>query len=380
MVIYLLCFCFCSAGNETLPVQPVEGSDSESFSISRESSVPSDAASQGSVGPGLRERILAVDRKTFLLQMMERQHGSVIAQAIVAGRRDSTLAQQEISWRAFQSWLEADESREVDKTNLLEFCLYLRNSKGLAPSTIANYRAALARPLGLAAGINFDDFEFKDLDKYFFLSGPSYKKRIPRWSLEKVLQLLGSNPKYLSATAKPRDLLRKLAFLLALATGNRVSELSAIDVSAMREDTEGTLSLPVDKSFRFKNERVNRTPPEIEVKSLPEDCVEICPVATLKTFVARMGLESGKLFINTKTKSPLRPASLSLLICNAIDEADPGCFPRAHDVRKAAASLAWARGLSLQEITRRCFWKDVSTFVRTYLFPMEGPGLALNTS
>ena len=321
-----------------------------------------------------------MDRKAFLLQLLEERHGPTLAAAIVAGRRDSTLAQQEIAWRALQAWLREDDSRLVDKTNLLKFCLFLRDKRGLASSTIANYRAALARPLGIAADINFDDFEFKDLDKFLFLSKPSPKKRVPSWELDKVLRLFSTNAKYASASARPRDLLRKLAFLLALATGNRVSELCAIDISAIREDSQGVLSLPVDKSFKFKNERVNRAPPEIEVRPLPGDNHEICPVATLKTFVNRLGLESGKLLVNTRTGTPLRPASLSLLIVNAINEADPGCFPRAHDVRKTAASLAWMRGLSLQEITRRCFWKDISTFVRTYLFSTGGRGIALNTS
>ena len=48
---------------------------------------------------------------------------------------------------------------------------------------------------------------------------------------------------------------------------------------------------------------------------------------------------------------------LEKVLCEVINEADPGSFPQAHDIRRVVTSLAWTRGLEPAEITKRTFWK-----------------------
>ena len=73
------------------------------------------------------------------------------------------------------------------------------------------------------------------------------------------------------------------------------------------------------------------------------------------------------LFINSKTGAPLRSTTISKLIVGLINEACPDVLPHAHDVRKVAASLAWARGVSPEEIVKAAFWSSSSVFISRYL-------------
>ena len=99
----------------------------------------------------------------------------------------------------------------------------------------------------------------------------------------------------------------------------------------------------------------------------------------VKQYIKKTGVQKGPLFLNSTSKKPLNPATISKIIVELIDEADPGKFPRGHDVRRAATSLAWSRGLPMAEIMRRAFWADSNTFIQRYMSSFVGNGVALNT-
>ena len=241
-----------------------------------------------------------MDRITFLKKMLTDQHDPQIAEVLTKARRDSTVNQQQVAWSAWQNWLKEDDERSITKTDLLRFFIFLKEDRNLAPRTILNYRIYLSQPVELATGINLKDWEFKDLDKAFFLINPPTLKRVPSWSLDKVLELLKTR-KYNTESAKSLDLLRKVIFLLALASGNRVSELAAIDASAMRvEENARIIHLPVQAGFRFKNKRLGRCPPDISIKSLVRGSSELCPVKTLIAYKRRMNIKEGKLLVNSR--------------------------------------------------------------------------------
>ena len=106
--------------------------------------------------------------------------------------------------------------------------------------------------------------------------------------------------------------------------------------------------LPVQAGFRYKNQRFGRCPPDISIKSLVRGSNQICPVKTLIAYKRRTNIKEGKLLVNSRSTRPLHPSSIPHFICHLINEADPGKFPRAHDVRKTPASLAWLRGLRVK--------------------------------
>ena len=71
--------------------------------------------------------------------------------------------------------------------------------------------------------------------------------RILTWSLDRVLTLLETD-KYdnQEALPMPYNLLKKAIFLTALASGNRVSEIAAIDATGALEGVKPILTLSVN--------------------------------------------------------------------------------------------------------------------------------------
>ena len=106
----------------------------------------------------------------------------------------------------------------------------------------------------------------------------------------------------------------------------------------------------------------------------------LCPVRSLACYLSFSEESRGPLFLNSKTGKPLHKCSISKILCDLIEEASPNCLPRAHEVRKYATSLAWTRGLSPDEITKRAFWRSSSIFIERYLCVNGGSNcVALNT-
>ena len=108
-------------------------------------------------------------------------------------------------------------------------------------------------------------------------------KRIPSWSLEKVLDILESRT-YNNKKCTIFNLLKKAVFLTALACGNRVSEIAALDVTGALAQDLSHLTLAVKPGFMFKNQKMNRSPPNIRIAAL-ESSPTICPVQAIKTWV-----------------------------------------------------------------------------------------------
>ena len=132
--------------------------------------------------------------------------------------------------------------------------------------------------------------------------------------------------------------------------------------------------------FLFKNQRLNRSPPNIEIVPLETGPIELCPVNNLATYLKGSPPTRGKLFVNSRTNKPLHSSSISKLLCELINEADPGLIPQAHDVRRIATSIAWTRGLDPLEITKRTFWSSSNVFIERYLSARNKiVGVALNT-
>ena len=344
---------------------------------------PSDAISQtkgsGSVDARLRTSILELDRISFLKKMWIEKYGLEVASKLSKCNRPQTDNQQQIAWKALQGWLLKNPEKPFNKSSLLEFMIYLFESRGLQPQTVKNCRAALTEPLKLCSNIDLSSEEFKDLDKAFFLLKPAETRHMPNWSLSKVLKLLSSQD-YKNESCSDYNLLKKAIFLLSLATGNRVSEINAIQREPIRvlRNPDG-IGFVVKPGFLYKNQRYGKSPPDIEIVKITNVNKQLCPVETIKKYIKRVGKKKGPLFVNSRTKGPLNPSSLSKLMCMVIDEADPGKIPRGHDVRRAAASLAWSRGLPMSEITRRAFWVSSNTFINRYMANFSGNGVALNT-
>ena len=119
-----------------------------------------------------------------------------------------------------------------------------------------------------------------------------------------------------------------------------------------------------------------RTPPNIVIPALYEENGEhphtLCPVQALKHWLDLSAeWKSDAVFLNPNSFKPMNKGSIAQSLVRTINLAIPGVFAKAHDVRKISASIAWTRGVSPFEITKRLFWASSSTFIAKYLIPLK---------
>ena len=367
------------SGPENAPVVATQVSTQSVSSVVSSNSTPP-SVSEGRVGGRLQAQLLSMDRLSFLRAILSPKYGETVTNKLLASKRASTRRQQEVAWNALKEWLSGQELEELSNGNILEFLIWLREHKNLATTTIQNYNASLKLPLRMAFDIDCSSWEFRELKSAFFLERPPNPPKIPMWDMNSVLDLLKS-PKY---SAHPPDLyflLKKCVFLIALASGNRVSELGAMYRTGLDNvNISEKVTIPIMPGFLYKNQRLGRTPPNIEIVPLSDGPRALCPVENLASYLSLSGPCRGPLFLNSQTKVPLHKSTISKILCEVIEEASPNCMPRAHEVRKFATSLAWTRGLSPEEITKRAFWRSSSIFIDRYLSSKVSQNcVALNT-
>ena len=93
-----------------------------------------------------------------------------------------------------------------------------------------SYRASLTLPLKVGFNIDVNSQEFSRLAKAQFIARQPAPKVVPEWSLTTALRSLASSQ--FSEQLDITHQIFKTLFLVALAAGNRVSELAALDRAA----------------------------------------------------------------------------------------------------------------------------------------------------
>jgi hypothetical protein len=176
---------------------------------------------------------------------------------------------------------------------------------------------------------------------------------------------------------------KKTAFLLALATMCRGSELHALSVDeAHCRFSKGGVFLTYNPSFLAKNERANTFHREHFIPALRkvahDEDISWCPVVHLREYLKRtQGLRAwdcNQLFI--VTIDPFNPAnkpSIARWIVNVIEQ----CYElaripvpvrvKAHLVRAVAASTAFYVGFSLKQVLEASSWASENTFINCYM-------------
>ena len=166
----------------------------------------------------------------------------------------------------------------------------------------------------------------------------------------------------------PKEQFLITLFLIAIATGNRSSELASIDrrtISFAPGFKEATLA--VVPGFLYKNQSMTRTPPPIVIPALGDGSI-LCPVEALRLYLdVTKRSNSNKLFLNPSSGAPLNAGTLSSWLCTSIKFLLPDVNCHGHDTRKVAFSMAWARGISAEDIVKKGFWSNVNVFVKRYL-------------
>ena len=304
-----------------------------------------------------------MDRISFLRRALLASRPPQIVTTLLAKYRQSSQKQQQVAWKAFQRWLPSNNTT-ITKNDVLCFLQSLFSEKSLAPRTIMSYRAAIQWPLEEAFGIEFSHPDFSRLATGFFHLRPPLAPSAPQWNLTAVLRFY---ERIENDTCAPRILLLKTLCLTALASGNRCSELAHLSRSAV-VDNNTRLTLPVIPRFLYKNQTQQRCPPPIIIPHLPGSTV--CPVSTMRTFLRRSSdwEHHDFVFVNPSSHASLVAGRLNYWLVKAIATANEGGeVIRAHDMRKFAFSINWARQADLSHIIQHGFWGSAHPFLNHYL-------------
>ena len=108
-----------------------------------------------------------------------------------------------------------------------DFFMYLYQDLNRRPSTIDGYRTATVDTLGPAAHHISHNADLHRLLTSFHRDRPKSSRNLPKWNLSVVLNELTKAPFEPMKDSDLKHLTLKTAFLLALASGKRRSEIHA---------------------------------------------------------------------------------------------------------------------------------------------------------
>ena len=319
-------------------------------------------------GCPLIEALQKMDRISFLRHILLQNSSADVVETMIASYRKSSNHQHEVAWTALKNWL-SPLVNVITVQTMLDFFQYLFAIRKLAPNTIMNYRNSLSWPLKEAFDLDLHRDEFSKLMKGFFHLKPPQPASVPEWDLGQVLT-------YYENLAEPlsnRQLFFKSLFLLALATGNRCSEMSAFCRDGLITNNSG-ITIPLRPHFLYKNQTLRRTPPPIQVPYFHYPL--LCPVAFLKRYLESCSPSdnSRALFVHPTSFTSLSAGRIGYWLVQAIRAAHANRpVVKPHDVRKLAYSVNWARKTDLQAIVQHGFWASAHPFINNYLVSLPNP-------
>ena len=187
--------------------------------------------------------------------------------------RESTRSSYDSKLECYLEWCEKIpcDPNSASLGQVADFLVFLFD-KGLAISTIRVYRSAIASyHSGFQDGSSVSNSPvLSRLCRSFFLKRPPVKTLLPAWSLPRVLQRLSEAPFEPLHKASLHHLSIKSAFLVAIASGHRISTLHAlsIDPGHLRWEPSGVRLTP-RPGFLAKNQSSSSRPVEIFLPSIP---------------------------------------------------------------------------------------------------------------
>ena len=321
-----------------------------------------------------------------------------VIQTVLDSRAPSTRALYANRWKIFSEWCRA--CGEVPESSPLPIILRFLQSlldKGLSVSTLRVYVAAIS-----ARHVRVDNQTVGSHTLVTrFLKGalrrnPPRPVKVPSWDLPLVLDALRLPPFEPLEQAELKWSSAKMAFLLALVSAKRVSELHALSVSeaCMRWNSDGTgVSLWPNPSFFPKRLAPAHSNQVIELAAYDPSGLQgevagseelICPVRALRHYIqATAGFRrSDSLFVcygGHRRGQALSTQRLSRWIVETIVEAyrSKGLpLPlniRGHSTRGVSTSWAALRGVPLSEICAAATWATPCTFARYYRVNVAAP-------
>ena len=162
-------------------------------------------------------------------QLQEQGFSVEVAERIAAPQRSSTRNIYKSKWALFEKWCR-DNSVDFSSPSvkqISDFFMYLYQDLNRRPSTIDGYRTAIVDTLGPTAQHIAHNEDLHRLLSSFHRDRPKSSRNLPQWNLSVVLNELTKAPFEPMKDTDLKHLTLKTAFLLALASGKRRSEIHA---------------------------------------------------------------------------------------------------------------------------------------------------------
>ena len=315
-------------------------------------------------------RLLLAPQKPSRLDFLQRIYSSLYSRQsaiyLTGHLRHSSTNQYESIWSTWLDFVRKQNPQSISAETVLSFCISLFEVQKLAVSTILSYKSALKEPLLRGFGVDVSSQDFNFLSRSFALRRPAASTRFPSWSLNSVLDILVDR-NFASSTPL---LLEKTLFLTALACGPRISELHALRRGQFITRQNNSLVLRPDPSFLAKNEDPLHRRSPIIIKPLEGQDRSLCPVKSIEDYLEATNSSShGHLFRNP-SGGHLSKGNIRVTLARLIRRALPHAFPRSHDLRKMAASLAFFGDMSFSEMSQFTGWSSQRVFIKHYLGEM----------
>ena len=293
---------------------------------------------------------------------------------ITQAHRASTCRQYESGWKKFQGFISSQDVQSVTPSVLTSFATHVFHANPrVSPSTVTNAMVAIRDPISFGFGVTIEDRQWDLLKASFFRQRPPTTPQPPNWSLGKVLTLLQA-PKFQSAPST-RDLFSRTLFLVAMATGHRVSQLAALlrspEFTRFGPD-DSSVTLATRPLFLAKNERAGHRMKPVTIHAWLTGGTHhpLCPVKAMREYLsATSGSSNVNLWLDPHSARPLNSSALAKHLVHIIHLADPLSHPRAHQVRKYASSLAFFRSFDIETVREAGQWSSPKSFVQRYLLP-----------
>ena len=319
------------------------------------------------------------------------------AERVCAAKRASTRSLYNYRWNA---WMDRCLKREMDPIDpsvmaLADFLIFLFEEKKLAPVSVKGYRSAISSTLKHLSLVDFSsDPVLSDIIKSMELEKPVVSKVVPHWDLSLVLDCLKESLFEPMSSCSLKCLTQKIVFLIALASGQRHSEIHALSASS------GSVNFSADKSsiklhffprFLAKNQELNQVPSvagiPLEIPSLSRDKGRsgtlLYPVGALRFYMRRtrsFRRKRKRLFISfvKNYDKEISPSTLSRWIVDTVHFAyGQKCSSTsnkicADELRALSASFAWLNGVPLDAVLRAGFWRSEYSFIKFYLRDTAG--------
>ena len=285
-----------------------------------------------------------------------------------SNKKEASIKQYNSYFKKLREFIKKEKPIMMTPNLTITFFRELFES-GYAPGTITSLKSGLMNVFDLAFDIDLNDRMYASIPRACSNLRPSKRSTMLNWDLNKTLELASSIS---NSVASYKILLRKTLFLLALASGARLSELDALsrEPGFVRTLPSGEMLLSPHPSFLAKNEDPQHRWQPWKITPLKQD-PSLCPVKTLQDYLKLSeDFTSGPLFQREKGGT-LTIKGIRYQIIEFIKLAEPTCIPKGHDIRKIAATLNFFKYMDFSALQNYTGWKSPNVFVKHYLVPIE---------